>query len=181
MTRLLLGMTGSLGMLSMPAYLIQLRQHFSEVKLIITHSASQFMARGCFEMLSDGVYTSEFPISQANMMHIELARWAQLFAVIPASGHVLAQAAHGFADTLLSATILAYEKRVIFFPNMNSAMWKNQALQRNVSLLREYGHKVVDPIEKPAFEYASRKIEVNHVLPSVESVLSMLKIEGDLS
>jgi phosphopantothenoylcysteine decarboxylase/phosphopantothenate--cysteine ligase len=181
MTRLLIGMTGSMGMLSMPTYMIALQQHFSEIKIIMTQSAMQFIPKETLSMFANGIYVNEFPISSQNLMHMELARWAQLFMILPASANILAQAAHGLADTLLSTTILAYERQVIFFPNMNSTMWNNKILQNNIRLLEAGGHKVIKPLERPAFEYASREIEINHILPSVDSVISILRLEEELN
>lgn len=180
MTRLLIGITGSMGVFLMPSYLIELRQHFTNIKIIITHSASQFIPKESLEVFCDGIYQSEFPLSKENMTHIELARWAQIFCILPASAHVLAQASHGLADTLLSTTILAYGKRIIFFPNMNSAMWESPALQRNVATLEKEGCRIINPLVRPAFEYASRQIEMNHVMPSIESILSILKTEEEM-
>lgn len=180
MEKLLIGITGSFGIMAMPAYLLELRQQYDQLKIIMTQSATQFISMEAFRMFTDGIYSSEFPLSKDNMMHIELARWADHFIVLPATAHMLAQVAHGMADTLLSATILSYENPMIFFPNMNSAMWKNKAVQNNVKLIREYGHKVINPIEQPAFEYASGKLEMNHTLPSIESVLSILKMKKEL-
>lgn len=180
MTKLLIGVTGSLSVFTLANYLVQIRQHFSEIKIIMSHTATKMIPKGSFSMFCDGIYDSEFPLCKENMIHMEFARWADIFIVLPASGHVLAQTAHGMADTLISATILAYRKKVIFFPNMNSAMWNNRALQRNIALVEE-DHTIIYPVEKPAFEYASRQVEMNHVLPSVESVLSILKSQEELA
>ena len=180
MVNLLIGITGSYGIMALPPYLLELRQHYDQLKIIMTKSATEFIPMETFRGFTNGIYTREFPLSKENMMHVELARWAQLFIILPATANVLAQAAHGIADTLLSATILAYENPITFFPNMNTSMWKNKAVQNNVKLIREYGHKVVDPIEQLSFEYASQELEMNHTLPSVESVLSLLKLEEQL-
>jgi phosphopantothenoylcysteine synthetase/decarboxylase len=180
MTKLLIGMTGSMGMLSAPIHLMEMRQHFPQIKIIMTHSATQFIPKESLAMFTDGIYTTEFPISKENWMHIELARWADIFIVLPASANILSQAAQGSADSLLSATILAYEKKIIFFPNMNSAMWRSKALQRNVTLLKEDQHEVISPLERLAFEYASRSFEVNHVMPTIESIISIIKLQEEL-
>lgn len=180
MAKLLIGMTGSMGMLNAPNYLAAISQHYPQLKVILTHSASHFIPKESLSIFTEGIYTHEFPISKDNMMHMELARWADIFIVLPASAHVLSQTAHGNADTLLSSTILAYEKKIIFFPNMNSAMWKNKILQRNVSLIRDNNHIVVEPIEKPAYEYASRQFEIAHVAPSIDSILSFIHLEKEL-
>lgn len=180
MGNLLVGITGSFGIMAMPTYLLELRQHYDQLKIIMTQSATQFIPMESLRLFTDGIYTSEFPLSKDHMIHIELARWAELFIVLPATAHVLAQTAHGIADTLLSTTILAYENPIIYFPNMNSSMWKNKVVQNNVRLIREQGHKVIDPVEQLSFEYASRELEMNHTLPSIESVLSILKLKEEL-
>lgn len=180
MAKLLIGITGSYGVMALPAYLLELCQHYDQLKIIMTHSATQFIPMESFRRFTSGIYTSEFPLSKDNMIHIELARWAELFIVLPATAYVLAQTAHGIADTLLSTTILAYESPIIFFPNMNSSMWRNKAVQNNVRRVRDYGHKVINPIEQLAFEYASQELEMNYTLPSVESVLSILKLKEEL-
>lgn len=176
----LIGMTGSISLLAMPAYLAELRTHFEHLKIIMTYTATKLLPAESLSMFTEGIYTSEFPLSQTTMGHVALARWADLFIVIPATAHLLYEAAHGSASSLLTATILAYEKRVIFFPNMNSAMWKKKSVQRNVTLLEEDLHRVIIPLQRPVFEYASKEIKTNHVLPSVESVLSILKLEMEL-
>lgn len=180
MTRLLIGMTGSLGILAMPPYLMAFREFFPEIKIIMTHTATRIIPKESFSMFADGIYTSDFPLSRDNMGHIELARWADLFIVLPATAHMLSEAACGAAASLLTATILAYEKGVIFFPNMNSAMWNKPSVKRNISLLIEDGHKVISALHRPAFEYASREVEMNHVMPTLESVLSIVKLEVEL-
>lgn len=180
MTRLLIGMTGSLGVLAMPSYLVAIREAFSEIKIIMTHTATCIIPKESLSMFADGIYTSDFPLSRENMGHIELARWADIFIILPATAHVLSEAACGSAASLLTATILAYEKGAIFFPNMNSAMWNKASVKRNISMLAEDGHKVIPALHRPAFEYASRAVEMNHVMPSLESVLSILKLELEL-
>lgn len=179
-TKLLIGISGSISVILLPSYLLSLYTHFPNLKIILTHSAAQFIPKETLHMFSTGIYTSEFPLSKENMSHVELARWADLFLILPATAHILAEAAHGFAGSLLSSTILAYEKSVIFVPNMNRAMWNQKAVQRNVTLLKEDGHKIVPPTEKLSFEYASRKLEMHPVLPSIESILSLLQLETEM-
>ncbi|MDR3624200.1 MAG: flavoprotein [Chlamydiales bacterium] len=176
-TKVLIGITGSISVLLLPNYLLEIYKHFPRLKIILTHTASQFIPKESLHILSEGIYTHEFPLSKENMNHIELARWADVFIIIPATADILARAAHGMADTLLAATILAYQKKVLFVPNMNRAMWQNKAVQRNVQLLIDDGHKIIQPIIKEAFEYASRQFEINPVLPSIESIMSILQLE----
>lgn len=177
---LLVGISGSIATLSTPEYLNVLREEFPNMKLIMTRSASQFIPQSSLSMFAKGTYSSEFPLQEGKPNHVELARWADLFIVLPSTAHLLAQVAHGMADTLLSATILSFDDQVIFFPNMNKSMWIKPSTQRNVSLVEEDGHRVVQPLEREAFEYASKEKRPNLLLPSSESVLSILKLKCEV-
>lgn len=179
--KLLIGISGSVAILALPQYLMNVAMEFPNLKIIMTHTATQFIPQSSFSMFSKGVYSKEFPLSPENMSHIELARWADLFVVIPATAHLLSEVAHGAAGSLLTATIMAYEKGVIFFPNMNSMMWNKKAVQRNVRILEEDGHRIIPPIERMGFEYAAKEVRNGLSLPSVESVLSILQLEVEMS
>jgi phosphopantothenoylcysteine decarboxylase/phosphopantothenate--cysteine ligase len=79
--------------------------------------------------------------------HIELARWADLVAVVPATANILGKAANGLASDLLSTVLLATRAQVLWAPAMNTGMWEHPAVQANIQRLRSFGHAVVDPGE----------------------------------
>ena len=79
--------------------------------------------------------------------HIELAEGADLLCVAPATANLLAKAAHGLADDLLSTLLLAFHGPMILAPAMNSFMWEKPAVKRNVEQLRADGFLIVDPEE----------------------------------
>lgn len=79
--------------------------------------------------------------------HVSLARWADLVLVAPATADSLARASIGLGDDLLSATILAGAKRVLWAPAMNPEMWSSPATVRNVETLAGWGHRFVGPSE----------------------------------
>ena len=79
--------------------------------------------------------------------HIELARWADLVAVAPATADILGKAANGLANDLLSTVLLATRAQVLWVPAMNTGMWEHPAVQANVARLRAFGHTIVDPGE----------------------------------
>ena len=79
--------------------------------------------------------------------HIELARWADLVAVVPATADFLGKAANGLASDLLGAVLLATRAPVLWAPAMNTGMWEHPAVQSNVARLRSFGHTIVDPGE----------------------------------
>jgi phosphopantothenoylcysteine decarboxylase/phosphopantothenate--cysteine ligase len=79
--------------------------------------------------------------------HIELARWADLVAVVPATADILGKAANGLANDLLSTVLLATRTPVLWAPAMNTGMWEHPAVQANVTRLRSFGHTMVEPDE----------------------------------
>lgn len=79
--------------------------------------------------------------------HVDLARWADLVAVVPATADIMGKTANGLADDLLSTILLAARGKVLWAPAMNEAMWAHPAVQSNVQRLRGFGHSIVDPGE----------------------------------
>lgn len=79
--------------------------------------------------------------------HVDLARWADVVAVVPATADILGKTANGLADDLLSTVLLAATGKILWAPAMNKAMWAHPAVQANVARLRSFGHAMVEPIE----------------------------------
>jgi len=79
--------------------------------------------------------------------HVDLAKWADLVAVVPATADILGKTANGLADDLLSTVLLAARGQILWAPAMNQAMWAHPAVQANLSRLRGFGHAVVNPVE----------------------------------
>lgn len=77
--------------------------------------------------------------------HVDLAKWAELIAVVPATADIMGKTANGLADDLLSTILLAARGRVLWAPAMNHAMWKHPAVQSNLAKLKGFGHLVVEP------------------------------------
>lgn len=173
--RLLVGVSGSISAAGVPAYLGLFRAHFKEVKVIMTEKAHELFPVSTMSLFCDEIYMDEKPQIDKKMGHVELARWADLFIVIPATANVLGQAAHGIATNLLTTTILACPHPVIYCPNMNALMWEKKVTQRNVELLREDGHHVVEPTRKMAYEVASGALKPNYILPSGQEIIDFMK------
>src|SRR5699024_1773705 len=133
-------------------YLGMLRSNFKEVKVILTKSASQLIPAETIQYFCDEIFLTETPNLNTKTGHVELARWADLFIVLPATANTLSAAAHGIANQLLTTTILAYEGSIMFFPNMNRQMWEKNVVQRNVNILLEDGHSVISPKKTMAYE-----------------------------
>ncbi len=144
---ILLGISGGIAAYKAADYLRKMKALGAKVQVVMTESATRFVSPLTFEALSGRpVYHHMFPSGDTNsMLHIDLARKADLFAVLPATANVLAKASNGVADNLLLATILCHSRPVLFFPSMNPAMYANPATVDNIKSLREYGHKVIEP------------------------------------
>ncbi|MGG4442792.1 flavoprotein [Brevibacillus fortis] len=172
---LLVGISGSIAVIGVSAYLSMFRSLFKEVKVVMTEQAETLVPPSTILFFCDEIFTDEEPGLEKKMNHVELARWADLFVVLPATTNVIGQAANGIAPNLLTSTILAHPKPVMFFPNMNRLMWTKNVVQRNVNQLREDGHIVVDPVEAMAYEVASGTMQPNFILPQGPAVMQEIK------
>ncbi|QOS97407.1 Mersacidin decarboxylase [Brevibacterium sp. JNUCC-42] len=173
--KLLVGVSGSIAVLGLPAYLGMFRATFKEVKVIMTEAATKLIAPSTILLLCDEVFIDEDLGLEKKMNHVELARWADLFVILPATANVIGQAANGVALNLLTSTILAHPNPVMLFPNMNRLMWTKKVVQRNVNQLREDNHIVVTPVEAMAYEVASGTMQPNYILPPGQTVIQEMK------
>ena len=117
------------------------------VQVVLTAAGARFVGAATFQALTGRpVFDDLWDTRVGNgMAHIELTRAADLVVVAPATANVLAQAAGGLSDDLLSTLLLASNKPVLFAPAMNREMWGHPATQRNVARLREDGALISGP------------------------------------
>ena len=137
--RILLGVTGGIAAYKSADLMRRLRDAGAEVRVVMTAGAQEFVRPLTFQAVSGNpVHTSLLdPDAEAAMGHIELARWADVVLIAPASADVLARLAHGLADDLLTTLCLATDARVAVAPAMNRLMWAHPATQANVRTLTE--------------------------------------------
>jgi len=145
--KILLGVTGGIA-----AYKsLELTRLFikagHEVQVVMTSGAKEFIQPLSFQALSGKpVRDSLFDANQeAGMGHIELARWADVIVIAPASAETLAKLRVGRADDLLNTLVLASDKPILLAPAMNRLMWSNAATQENVSILKMRGWQLLQP------------------------------------
>lgn len=118
-----------------------------EVRVCMTESATKMVGPKTFEALSGNhVVLDLFEDEQSAIPHIELAEWADIALVCPATANIMAKMAHGIADDAASSTLLALTCPVVVAPAMNVHMWQNAATQDNVELLRERGIFFAGPV-----------------------------------
>ena len=145
--RIVLGVTGGISAYK-AAFLVRLlRKDGANVRVVMTQSATKFVTPLTFQALSaKPVHTELLDLNTETAMgHIELAKWADLILIAPASANFIARYANGFAEDLLSTLCLATDSPVIIAPAMNQQMWRNQATQENLERINARGITVVGP------------------------------------
>ncbi|MDP8925713.1 MAG: hypothetical protein M3M97_02140 [Actinomycetota bacterium] len=149
MADVLVGITGGIAAYKAPSVVRRLKEAGHEVRTIATEAAFRFVPEETIAIAAGGrVHTDETWWEETGRVeHVSLARWADLVLVAPATADAMARAAIGLGDDLLSATILAGAKKVLWAPAMNPEMWNNPSTQRNVETLKGWGHSFVDPAE----------------------------------
>lgn len=173
--RLLVGVSGSIAILSLPSYLASLRASLArEVRVIMTPEAAKLLPPSTVTLLCDGVFIDRNTTLEKSPGHMELARWSEMFVVLPASANVIGQTANGLAANLLTTTILASPRPVILCPNLTNVMWSKEAVQRNVRTLREDGHIVVEPELAGAYEVDSGEMRESWIVPQPEQLIERL-------
>ena len=147
--RILLGVTGSIACYKAADLASKLAQSEAQVDVILTHSAARFVTPLTFQSVTGrGAYTEEdLWGSQGHVLHIGLAKNADLLVVAPASANTLAKLAHGLADNLLTVTALAAVCPLIVAPAMDGGMYAHPATQANLKILRERGVQVLGPAQ----------------------------------
>jgi phosphopantothenoylcysteine decarboxylase/phosphopantothenate--cysteine ligase len=146
-TRILLGVTGGIAAYKGPDLVRRLIERGAEVQVVMTRAAEKFITPMSFQAVSGRPTRSDLwdGAAEAAMGHIELARWAQLVLVAPASADFIARLAGGRADDLLATLCLATEAPIVIAPAMNKIMWGNQATQANVRTLVSRGIRILGP------------------------------------
>ncbi len=145
--RVLLGVTGGIAAYKSAILLRRLQDAGAEVRVVMTAGAQEFITPLTMQALSGNpVHTDLLDTrAEAAMGHIELARWADLILIAPASANFIARMAHGHGADLLSTLCLATDSPIAIAPAMNQQMWADPATQTNILLLEERGVRIFGP------------------------------------
>jgi phosphopantothenoylcysteine decarboxylase/phosphopantothenate--cysteine ligase len=143
----LLGVTGGIAAYKSPDLVRRLREAGADVRVVMTPSATQMVAPTVFQAVSGQPVRAELwdAEAEAAMGHIELARWADLVVIAPATAHLMALLAGGTAGNLLTTLCLATDAPVMLAPAMNQAMWRHPATQANRATLEARGVRFIGP------------------------------------
>src|SRR5437899_1794424 len=138
--KVLLGVTGGIAAFRACEVVLQLRKAGHEVRVVMTEGARQFVTPLTFEALSANPVATDLWTSSidARVEHISLAQWPDTLVIAPATADVIGKIAAGIADDMLTTIVMATppETPVVVAPAMNTKMWQNPIVQRNVEFLR---------------------------------------------
>lgn len=144
--KILLGVTGGISIYKSPGICSILRKQGAKVKVVMTKSATEFVKPITFQTMTDNyVYVDMFtdhPVTP-DVEHIELAKWADIIVIAPATANTIAKFANGIGDNLLTSIFLAHRSPVILVPAMNTFMLNSPANRENMQKLRDRGIKIL--------------------------------------
>jgi phosphopantothenoylcysteine decarboxylase/phosphopantothenate--cysteine ligase len=179
--RVLLGVTGGIAAYKAVILLRLLRLHGASVRVVMTRSAERFVGPATFAALSEHRVYTDLWEEPGVVLHVRLAREADLAIVAPATANVIAKLAQGIADDLLTSTLLEAACPLAVAPAMHSGMWEHPATRANVAALAARGVRLVGPVVGPRAagdEGVGRMSEPEDILASVRE---MLAASGDLA
>ncbi len=147
--RILLGVTGGIAAYKSPDLVRRLIERGADVQVVMTAAAQKFVSAMSFQAVSGRPARTDLwdSAAEAAMGHIELARWAEIVLVAPASADFIARLAQGRADDLLATLCLATEAPIAIAPAMNRVMWANKATQANIRTVLARGVRLLGPGE----------------------------------
>ena len=183
--RVLLGVTGGIAAYKACILTRLLRLHGASVRVVMTRSAERFVGPATFAALSDHRVYTDLWEEPGTVLHVRLAREADVAVVAPATANVIAKLARGFSDDLLSATLLEFTGPVVVAPAMHTGMWEHPATRKNVRMFEELysarGLRFAGPVHGPLSagdEGPGRMAEPEAILAEIEDVLAD---RGDLA
>ncbi|MEW5758405.1 MAG: flavoprotein [Candidatus Omnitrophota bacterium] len=150
---IIIGITASIAAYKACDLISVLKHKNYNVKGVLTPDACNFITPLTIQSLTQNpVYTDMFkPISEFNCQHIELSNWADLVVIAPATADIISKISYGFADNLLAALVLSLPKKtkVLIAPAMNTNMWENEIMQKNIASLK----KIPLPVRQAGGKY----------------------------
>jgi len=145
--KILLGISGGIAAYKTPELVRRLKEHGADVRVVMTEGAKAFITPLTLQAVSGNHVADSLLDSQAElaMGHIELAKWADLIIIAPATADIIARITAGMANDLLSTLCLATDAPIALAPAMNQQMWHAPATQANISTLTQWGFHIWGP------------------------------------
>jgi phosphopantothenoylcysteine decarboxylase/phosphopantothenate--cysteine ligase len=178
--KIVLGVSGGIAAYKAIDLASKLTAADAEVRTVLTESALHLVGAKSFEAVTGGpAYTSLWDGEEFKIGHINLADWADVIVVAPATANIIGKFASGICDDLLSTTLCAcWAKPMLFAPAMNDKMWANPAVQENVKFVERIGAELIGPRQGRlacGAEGLGRMAEPQEILEAVERIAAGLK------
>ena len=143
---ILIGITGAIAAYKICELIRLFKKNNANVKVVATPNALEFVTKTTLDTLSgQAVDIEQFKTSDYKPEHISLTDNSDIFLIAPITADTLSKIANGICDNLLTSTFCAYRKQVVAAPCMNTGMWENPAIQKNIETLKERGVKIIEP------------------------------------
>ncbi len=173
--KILLGITGAIAAYKVCELIRLFKKNGAQVQVVVTPNALNFVTKTTLETLSQNpLYVEQFEIKDFKPEHIALCDESDIFVIAPISANTIAKLTLGICDNLLTSIYCAYKKPVIIAPCMNTGMWENPAVQKNIEALKSRGVKVVEPESgylACGTEGNGRLADINKIFETAKQVL----------
>ncbi len=185
--KIILGVTGGIAAYKAPLLVRELIKAGAETQVVMSRAAHQFVTPLTLATLSRREVITDMFSDRAETtarhwtQHIDLALWADLMLIAPATAHTIAKIAHGFADDFLTTLVLALRCPLVIAPAMDVDMYRNKTTQENIAILRESGCFIIDPEEgelASGLSGAGRLPEIETLVKAVDDILA--RVHQDL-
>ena len=178
--KIMLGVSGGIAAYKAIDLASKLTANGAEVRTVLTENALHLVGAKSFEAVTGGpVYTSRWEQEEFKIGHINLADWADVIVVAPATANIIGKFANGICDDLLSTTLCAcWVKPILFAPAMNEKMWANPAVKENVKFAEQIGAEFIGPRQGRlacGAEGIGRMAEPQEILEAVGKIAAGLK------
>ncbi|OEY70924.1 bifunctional phosphopantothenoylcysteine decarboxylase/phosphopantothenate--cysteine ligase CoaBC [Rheinheimera salexigens] len=175
--RILLGISGGIAAYKSADLVRRLSERGADVRVILTDAAQQFITPLTLQAVSGNAVSTSLldPSAEAAMGHIELAKWADIFIIAPASANLIAKLAQGMANDLLTTCVLATTADLFVAPAMNQQMYKNIATTKNIATLNEHNFHIIGPAsgEQACGDVGlGRMVEPLQIVAAIEQFIS---------
>ncbi|MBP2025845.1 bifunctional phosphopantothenoylcysteine decarboxylase/phosphopantothenate--cysteine ligase CoaBC [Peptoniphilus stercorisuis] len=180
---ILLGVTGGIAAYKAPGIVSLLRKKGANVKVIMTKAACEFVTPLTFQTMSNNIVHTEMfnQLSNMDVEHISLAKWADLIIIAPASANTIAKMANGIADNMLSTVLLAARSKILVAPAMNTFMLNNVATVENLNTLRQRGVTILDTqsdVLACGDEGSGKMLEPKEIVDEIDTALTKKDLLG---
>ena len=180
---IVLGVSGGIAAYKAPELVRRLRDAGADVRVILTPNAARFVSPLSLAAVSNHRVVSDQwgDSGEGGVDHIELARWAELLLIAPATANILAKLAHGIADDALTTYALAHRSTVAVAPAMNTFMLAHPTVQENIATLQSRGVHIIEPIDgllACGDEGAGKMPDVPDLVTHVKALFAKRDLEG---